>query len=278
MTFGAEPRESDPESDIYAGGCRHRAGALEVRLVANDAELHAAQALRHRVFYEERGAVAHPGAPVGLDADPYDPVCDHLLVLDHGTGQVVGAYRLLRQVIAEQHQGFYSSREYDLSPLMGRAKRVGDGQLLELGRSCVDRAYRNTATIGMLWRGIASYLALHRISYLFGCASFQGADPSAHAGALSYLFHHHLAPPDLRVRALGAHHVRMDRVAASQLDVRHVARGLPPLIRGYLRVGAMVGDGAFVDRQFNTVDVFVVMPVVAITGRYVQRFGAVSAA
>ncbi len=257
---------------IDGAHCTHRSGALEVRLAANDAELREAQSLRYRVFYEEHGAAPVGNALSKLDADSYDPICDHLLVVDRDRGRVVGAYRLLRQVIAEQHSGFYSGREFDLTPLLSRSAAMGGGQLLELGRSCVDPAYRNNATISMLWRGIASYLELHRIGFMFGCASFPGTDPAAHAQQLSYLHHNHLAPNELRVRALGAHHVSMDRTPTASLAPRSVARGLPPLIRGYLRVGAVVGDGAFIDRQFNTVDVFMLMPVASIARRYAQRF------
>ncbi len=243
--------------------------------MATEAELRAAQELRYRVFYEEGRAASVPST-AQLDADAYDPVCDHLLVIDHAAGRVVGAYRLLRQVIAEQHRGFYSSQEFDLRPLLTLAEAQGTGQLLELGRSCVDPAYRNSATINMLWRGIASYLELHRIGLLFGCASFPGTSPDDHSAALSFLYHAHLAPPPLRARALVAHHVEMNRIPADSLYFRAAGRLLPPLIRGYLRVGATVGDGAFVDRQFNTVDVFVVMPVDRIARRYARRFATTS--
>jgi putative hemolysin len=192
-------------------------------------------------------------------------------VIDHGMDgrpHVVGTYRLLRQVVATLHRGFYSAGEYDLAPLIRTG--AGGGQLLELGRSCVAPEYRNSATISLLWRGIASYLHTHGIGYLFGCASLHGTDPAQHAAELSYLFHHHLAPPELRARALD--HVAMDRLPLGSYDVRSAQRALPPLVKGYLRVGAMVGDGAFVDRQFNTVDIFVVMPVERIKGRYLDRF------
>ncbi|MCS6987437.1 MAG: GNAT family N-acetyltransferase [Sphingomonadaceae bacterium] len=252
----------------------HRAGALEVRIATSEAEIAAAQALRYRIFYEEMGA--RPSAEVrraGRDVDAYDPICDHLLVIDHGSEgvpHVVGTYRLLRQVVASLHRGFYSAGEYDLAPLF-RAAETG-GQLLELGRSCVAPEYRNPTTISLLWRGIASYLKTHDIGYLFGCASLPGTDPDAHAAALSYLYHRHLAPEPLRARALAPHYVPMDRLPPGSYDERAAARGLPALIKGYLRVGAHVGDGAFVDRQFNTVDVFVVMPVEEITSRYFDRF------
>lgn len=253
--------------------CAHEAGALEVRLAASEADLRAAQALRWRVFYDELGAVPPAAARSGIDEDAYDPFCDHLLVIDRERSCVVGTYRLLRQMVADQQHGFYSSAEYDLSPLVRHAAAIQPaGQLLELGRSCVDAAYRTSATISLLWRGIASYLDLHAITYLFGCASFHGDDPGVHAAELAYLWHHHLSPPEIRVQSLPAHYVPMDVIPADRLDAKAAARALPPLLRGYLRVGATVGDGAFIDRAFNTVDVFVVMPVAGISRRYAARF------
>ncbi len=252
----------------------HRLGQLDVRIARSEEEIAAAQALRFRIFHEEMGATPTPqAAGIGRDIDDYDSVCDHLLVIDHGVDgrpHVVGTYRLLRQIVATMHRGFYSASEYDLSPLIASSET--GGQLLELGRSCVASDYRNNATITLLWRGIASYLAMHGIGFMFGCASLHGTNAALHAAELSYLYQNHLAPPALRARALDAHYVSMDRLAPGSYDARAAQRALPPLIKGYLRVGAMVGDGAFVDTQFNTVDVFVVMPVERITRRYLDRF------
>ncbi|MBO9711696.1 GNAT family N-acyltransferase [Sphingomonas sp.] len=247
------------------------ARALRVRLAETRADVIAAQRLRWQVFYRDMGARAGPTQRGGLDVDEYDAVCDHLLVEDLATGsaQVVGTYRLLRQRVAEAHGGFYSAGEYALDPLLG-----GEGELLELGRSCVAPAYRDAGTIQLLWRGIADYLEREGISRMFGCASLPGTDPSAHAEALSYLHHHHLAPAAMRPRALAGRHVEMNRLPVGTYDPRRAMRLLPPLIKGYLRVGAMVGDGAVIDHQFNTVDVFLVVPVDAISARYRERFGA----
>lgn len=254
----------------------HRAGLLEVRLAASEAEIIAAQALRYAIFYDEMGAVPTPAmARIRRDIDAYDRVCDHLLVIDHANPllpRVVGTYRLLRQDVAQANGGFYSAGEYDLSALI--AQSAPGRQLLELGRSCVAAEWRTSATISLLWRGIATYLAQHGIGHLFGCASLHGADPLLHAAELSYLYHHHLAPPSLRATALLPHRAEMNHLDAAAIDTRVAARALPPLLKGYLRVGAMVGDGGFVDHQFNTVDVFVVMPVDRITSRYAERFGA----
>lgn len=252
----------------------HRSGQLDVRLATSEEEIAAAQALRYQIFYDEMGATpTERMVAARRDIDDYDPVCDHLLVIDHGGDgrpHVVGTYRLLRQVVAQMNRGFYSAGEYDLSPLI--AQSVHGGQLLELGRSCVAPAYRNNTTITLLWRGIASYLQTHAIGHMFGCASLHGTNPDAHAAELSYLYHFHLAPPELRARSLPEHYVGMDRLPAANIDTRLASKALPPLIKGYLRVGAMIGDGAFVDHQFNTVDVFVVMPVERITRRYAGRF------
>jgi putative hemolysin len=252
-----------------------RARDLAVRLARGDADIAAAQKLRWDVFYGDMGAVADERLSFpGLDRDPYDAVCDHLLVEDRAGGEpiVVGTYRLLRQSVATRHQGFYTAGEFDLGGFLASAD--ADGELLELGRSCVAPAYRDAGTIQLLWRGIAQYLMTHGISRMFGCASFAGTDPQAHAAPLSYLFHHHLAPAPLRVSAPAGHRVDMAMLPVGGYDPRQAMRLLPPLIKGYLRVGAMVGDGAVVDRQFNTVDVFMVMPVEAIAQRYMNRFGA----
>lgn len=250
-----------------------QSGSLEVRL-ADPVEIDAALGLRYRIFCEERGArSAH--AALRLEEDEYDRDCDHLIVIDHAraTRPVVGTYRLLREEVADRIGGFYSAGEYDLTSLkvLGRVGKGGP-QLLELGRSCVDPAYRTNATITLLWRAIASYLEAHRVGYMFGCASFPGTDPEAFRDELAYLHRFHLAPEELRARAHKAHHVGM---AGTGRNDDLTGRGLPPLIKAYLRVGAKVGDGAFIDRAFNTVDVFMVMPVERIVGRYGRRFGLV---
>ncbi len=254
------------------GASLGRAGPLEVRLAASADDVTEAQALRYAIFFDEMGAEPSPeGRAAGLDIDRYDAACDHLLVIDHDAGgRIVGTYRLLRQEIAEAHGGFYSAGEFDLTPLVASARN--NGQLLELGRSCVAPPYRTTTTISLLWRGIAAYLQAHRISYMFGCASLHGADPEAHAPALSLLYRQHLAPAELRAQALPQHYVDMNRLPEGSYDQLAALRSLPPLLKGYLRVGAKVGDGAFADRRFNTVDVFVVMPVAAITRRYLDHY------
>lgn len=248
---------------------------LSIRLAHSAQDVRAAQALRWQVFYTEMGAHPPVGLEEGLDSDAYDDWCDHLLVIDESPdfgSHIVGTYRLLRQDRLPQGQPFYSAQEFDLSDVL--ADRGASGQLLELGRSCVLPAYRTSATIALLWRGIADYIAAHNIRLMMGCASFHGVDPKEHALGLSYLAHKHLAPQGCRPRAIGPEALSIDILPIGSYDERRALMTLPPLVKGYLRTGAMVGEGAFVDRAFNTIDVCIVMPVEQITGRYLSKFSA----
>lgn len=254
--------------------CVSADGRFEVRLTRAPEDIAAAQRLRYRVFYEEMAAEPSPEmARLGLDFDQFDRLCDHLMVFDRNRPegeQAVGTYRLLRREVATLHGGFYSSSEYNLQPMLDF---VGPrGGLLELGRSCVHREYRTNATIQLLWRGISTYVADHGISFMFGCASFPGTDPQAHALALSYLHAHHLPPAEWRVRALAERYVPMNLLPPDQINPRAALHALPPLIKGYLRLGAYIGDGAVIDRQFGTTDVFILLPVERIAPKYQNRF------
>lgn len=248
------------------------AGNLEVYITREREAIRAAQALRYKVFYDEMGARPDPVARrLRLDMDRYDDICDHLIVVDRSlpeTEQLVGAYRLLRGTVAEKNGGFYSADEFDLSPLL----ELPIQNLLELGRSCVASTHRSKATIQLLWRGIAAYLAEHNLTTLFGCASFQGRDPKAHAEALSYLRHFHGAPPERTVRALDERYVNMEIVEKDDIDARRVWKAMPPLIKAYLRLGGVIGDGAVIDDQFGTVDVFVIVEMDRVGSRYYAHF------
>ena len=248
------------------------AGDFEVRLARNAAEINAAQALRYRVFYEEMQA--RPTAEVAAtrrDVDAFDSVCDHLLVLDRRRGEgpegIVGTYRLIRRPAAARMGRFYSSAEYDIQPMIDYP-----GEVLELGRSCIERDARNTATMQMLWRGIALYAFHYNIQVMFGCASLPGTDPAQHALPLSYLYHHHLAPPEIRVRALAGRYVTMDMLAPGSYDARKAMARVPPLIKGYLRLGGFVGDGAVIDQEFNTTDVFIIVKTELVTEKYIRHY------
>jgi putative hemolysin len=248
---------------------------LEVRLAKDESEIVAAQRLRYRVFFEEMGAQATPEmAQLGLDVDEFDSICDHLLVIDGALpaeDSVVGTYRMLREEVANQNNGFYSASEYDLSALFdGRdaATLRDQGQFIEVGRSCVRADYRTNATIQYLWRGLAVYVREHNASHIFGCASLEGVDPQEHALALSYLHHNFQTPEDLHVSAVPSRHVAMNMMPAEDIRDRDAIRLLPPLIKGYLRVGCYIGDGAVVDKDFGTTDVFIIAPTARIPEKY----------
>jgi len=258
-----------------------RFGSLEVRLARKKSEIRRAQRLRYKVFYEEMSAIPSALAMLSRrDEDEFDPILDHLLVMDRGDAndgrrwrrsKVVGTYRMLRQEVADRNDGFYTQGEYDIAPLI-RAKP--GCKFMELGRSCVLKPYRNKRTLELLWQGVWSYVREHNADVMIGCASFEGTDPAAHAEALSFLYHTALAPEDWRVRAHEHLRVDMNMMPREALNTRAALKALPPLIKGYLRVGAFVGDGAVVDHQFGTTDVFVIMPVKAINTRYFAHFGA----
>ncbi len=262
-----------PLTTISTPGFRElRAGSLGVRIATTAAEIDAVQAMRFRIFYQEMGAKADPTmAASQRDRDVYDAVADHLLVVDHAIGPghegVVGTYRLILRAAADRVGQFYSASEYDTTPMENYP-----GHVLELGRSCVDPVYRNRAVMQLLWRGIAAYIHRHKIDLMFGCASLPGTDLDALAVDLTYLYYNHLAPPALRLRALPDSYVDMRRVDPATIDPRRALNALPPLIKGYLRLGGFIGDGAVIDGQFNTTDVAVVVKADLITEKYHRHY------
>jgi L-ornithine Nalpha-acyltransferase len=249
-----------------------RAGNLGVRLATSTAEIDAVQSLRYRVFYGEMGARADAlTIATQRDRDEFDTIADHLLVVDHAIGPgaegVVGTYRLIQREAADTIGRFYSSDEYDISPIV-----AFPGCILELGRSCVDAAYRGRSAMQLLWRGIAAYVFHYRIDLMFGCASLPGTDPDALSSVLTYLYYNHLAPPALRPRALPHRYVDMRRMSPALLDSKRVLSQLPPLVKGYLRLGGFIGDGAVIDRQFNSTDVAVVVKTDLVTDKYYRHY------
>lgn len=274
---GAARRE-----DIVPGFVLGTKADLTVRLADGTADVDAAQHLRYRVFYEE--LEARPDAEARAkrrDADRYDPICDHLLVVRKGAaigpdeirvgdGEVVGTYRLLRQSVAERNGGFYTQDEFDIAPLIARHSGL---KFLELGRSCVLKPYRTKPVVELLWQGIWNYVRLYDLDVMLGCASLEGTDPAHHAMGLSFMAQNSAAPPEWQVTALPGRKVEMNLLPPAKVDAKRALRMLPPLIKGYLRIGCYVGDGAVIDRQFNTIDVLIILPVSAINPRYFAYFG-----
>jgi len=251
-----------------------RVGNLAVHIASTKTEIEAAQALRYRIFYDEMGG--HPSQEVRAlrrDFDMFDGYCDHLLVIDYdlpkAAGQVVGTYRLLRRSAMQLLGRFYSEGEFDISAI----KRE-PGEIMELGRSCVDARYRNRAVMQLLWRGIAAYMTEYDIKLMFGCASFAGTEVAAHAMPLSYLHHYHLAPDSMRLNALPERYVKMNLMPKEAIDVKEAFSALPALIKGYLRLSGYIGHGAVIDPDCNTLDVGVIVKTELVTEKYAQRYNA----
>lgn len=253
-----------------------------LRQASGSDEIAACQRLRYHVFYEELGAT-----PIGdmarlrLDVDRFDTICDHLVVVRRGAptderaimlrdGELIGTYRLLRQDVAEANGGFYTQGEFDIAPLIAAHPNL---RFLELGRSCVLKTHRTKPVVELLWQGIWNYVRTHDMQVMLGCASLEGTNPDEHALALSFLAAA-APPPEWNVHALPDRRLEMRRLPPASIDQRRALKLLPPLIKGYLRLGCYIGDGAVIDRQFNTIDVLIILPVSAIRARYFAHFGA----
>ena len=253
-------------------------GQLDIRLATTKMEIRRAQRLRYRVFFEEGGAKADPTARlIRRDVCRFDRVCDHLIIVDNsvvridGKPTVIGACRLLRGEDAAANFGFYSAGEFAVGALV---RRHPDKRLLELGRACVAAGHRgNKRAIELMWRGIWTYAQHHRIDAIFGCASFPGADAKAHAAALRFL---RAAggggDAQWDVGAIDGRAADLGPAPETPLDARAALKAMPPLIKGYWRLGARFGPEAVVDADFDSTDVFAVMPVAEIEPRYLEYF------
>ena len=249
-------------------------GSLQVRLARSDCEIQAAQSLRYDVFFRENHGVSEPNNPTARrDMDDFDPYCDHLIVIDriNGRDEIVGTYRLMRQSQAKQMGRFYTETEFDLDPLF--AANPG-ARFLELGRSCIKPEYRTKRTLELLWHGTWTYAVNHGTDIMFGCASFVGTEPEIHSGALGWLGEHAALDDHENCNAQGAHGISLKGLVRGKADLRSAMAGMPPMIKGYLRLGAKIGPQAVVDHKFGTTDVLVILKVRQINPKYLAHFGA----
>ena len=243
-----------------------------LRLAENESEIEAAQRLRYKTFYEEFNVPApHHIASELRDYDEYDAYADHLIVIDTSIAnlndQIVGTYRLFRREKMPNNLPFFSAAEFDISPLIKNG-----GKLLELGRSCVLPDYRTKYVMQRLWQGIADYLAIHSIDLMFGCASFHETLPQKICDQLAYLYHFHSPPENLCSVAFPDCTKDLDFKTKDELDVRRIFSDLPPLIKGYLRLGAYIGKGAFIDKHLKQIDVCIILPTKNVTEKYKKHY------
>lgn len=244
-----------------------------VRRASTSADLSAAQRLRYAVFVDELGG---DGPDVNHETkhecDPFDAHATHLLLEDTARpadDRVVGVYRLMTADQAQAAGGFYCATEFDLSELIGSGRR-----LLELGRSCLHPDYRGGTAMLHLWAGLAGFASDLDTEILFGVASFHGTDLTELAEPLSNLADKHLAEGAMTATARAPHAVPMTIIPLDQIDRKAAMRATPALIKAYLRLGGVVGQGAYVDYAFNTTDVCLILDTVKMNARAAALYGA----
>lgn len=241
---------------------------LSLKIATTPEEIIAAQELRYQVFYQEMDSVpTEEMRRTGREVEHYDPFCLHLLVIDNTTRKAVGTYRMLSLDDAQaQGTDLYTESEFDLSRLKSTSRRI-----MEVSRSCVLQEYRNRKVINLLWRGIAEMVTANGIDYLIGAPSLPGTDIATHMPSLSYL-QDRLAPENIRPTVLEPGIRDIPSINREQVDLKRAFAALPPLLKGYLRLGALIGDGAFIDTQFNSIDVCIVVPMQTMDARYHQHY------
>ncbi len=245
-----------------------RMGNIYLKLAENREELVSAQKLRHFVFFEEPKGITTPSGQI--DKDEFDDNCEHLLVMNGANPdkpEVVGTYRLLRRTPDKAVNKFYTETEFDISGLKDSGHNI-----MELGRSCIHPDFRDGKVIQLLWSGIGAYIAFHKIVYLFGCASFFGVDAQEHAVPISYLWHHHRAPENLRPSPRAEVAAKFDIIPADKIDKKEAMTKMPALIKGYMRLGCLVGSGAIIDDFCKTVDICMILESSKMVKKYAEHF------
>jgi len=230
------------------------------RLARSMDEVRAAQSLRFQVFNLELNEGLEQSYASGLDEDPFDAVCDHLIVEHLPSAHIVGTYRLQTGQNAAAYLGYYCAQEFEFTvfePLRG--------EMIELGRACVHPQHRNVVVLGLLWKGIANYALQHGGRYLFGCSSITSQDPAVGASAYADLCRKHLAQPQWRTSPLPAFDCSLSLLAAEPVKI-------PKLLRAYLTLGATICGAPALDRQFKTIDFLTLLDLEALTPLARQRF------
>jgi putative hemolysin len=241
---------------------------FEVKIATEPGEIEQAQRLRFEVFNLELNKGLKSSYDRGLDVDEFDPYCDHLIVRDRRSGDVVGTYRLMRGAQASRHIGFYSEKEFDLA----RIKSL-DGELMELGRSCARKDFRDRALIPLMWEAIAEQVRAHNVRYLFGCGSLYSTDPAEVSAIFSMLKKNHYSDDAQRVVPLEGYKFPGLLDDAGSTDEQALFQKLPSLIKGYLRIGALVCGPPALDAEFGTADFFLLLDFGGLKEEYLKRLG-----
>ena len=249
-------------------------GNFVIKLADTNSELKKSQALRYSIFYKEKKAKPNfLKKIIRLDYDKIDKFADHLIVIDKKRkgikNKIVGTYRLIRGDVALSFGGFYTSSEFDLTNILNLYQHK---QILELGRSCVHKDYRNGTIMNLLWKAIAEYIKLYDIKILLGCASFYGTNVMKYTSELSYLRKNFSLPDELSVKSLDPKIYPAYTEINSNINNLRTFVKLPPLIKGYLRIGGKVSHDFFVDYKFNTIDLCVIVNTNNIDEKYKKKY------
>ncbi|MDR0319590.1 MAG: GNAT family N-acetyltransferase [Rickettsiales bacterium] len=242
-------------------------GEFETRLAKGKAERKAFLKLRYKVFVEEEGKKpSEEEKKAREETDSFDKYAEYMLVFHKK--KVIGGYRIITKKAADENDGFYTETEFDIA----KVKKIR-GNIAEMSRACIAKKYReNQLAISMLWLGLGNYILRNKIVAMFGVASFVGLKPVASAQALSYLYYNSLAPKSVRAKALPGKFDRMDILPKEYVDEEKAFAEMPPLVKGYLRLGAEFGQGVFMDEPFNCYDIFVTLQTRKISKVYQKRF------
>jgi putative hemolysin len=249
-------------------------GSLSTRLAENEAELKEAQKIRYQVFCDELSARQQSKLDTRLEQEQHDMICDHLLVLDNSdenNSKTVGTQRFLVKQSKDTHLPFRSQSEFDLEDL---AVRHPEKRFMELGRSCILEPYRSKRTMELMWHGTWSYAVKNKVDVMTGCASFYAESPEEISLALGFLSTLTSDNPEWQVSPTSPNNVAIKQYEKWVTDPKKAIRALPPLIKGYLRLGAYFSDAVVTDEDFGTIDIAVILPVKNINPRYVRYYGA----
>lgn len=240
---------------------------FEVKIATCAEEIAEAQRLRFQVFNLELNKGLKSSYERELDVDEFDQACDHLIVRDLKSGDVVGTYRLMRGAQARRHIGFYSEKEFDLA----RIKKL-DGEVMELGRSCARKDFRDRALIPIMWEAIAEQVRAYNVRYLFGCGSLYTTDSAEVSAMFALLKNKYYAPEAYRVFPVDDCKFAA-LIDAAVADEQALFQKLPSLIKGYLRIGALVCGPPALDREFGTADFFLLLDFGTLKDEYLKRLG-----
>lgn len=200
-----------------------------------------------------------------IDKDEYDDVCDHLVAIDTIKNEVIGTYRLIKRSHITKLGQYLTENEFDISSL-------NNYEVLEVGRAVVKEEYRDGVAISLLWKGVIRYALEENVDFMIGTASFHGVDPLEYKDTLSYLYYNHLSPEDIRCHVRETTFSKLNLLEENEIDEELAKKKMPPLVKGYLRLGATIGDGAYLDIPFNSLDVLIVLKIKDINPRYLKRY------